>query len=298
MPDTSPAAPPDLLGARRPAGGGDARSGRASPTSTGAGSPSPSTATRRSAWPPACTTRACGPGTVVELAAADGHRHARAARRADPARRGAEPDRPDHARARGALHHQRGEDRVLHRAATSGAASPTARWRDEIAGEIGCTVLASDTLPTGDPSALPPPPGPSGSGAGCTTRRDRPPTPRARGTPTRRSSRACTRSSPGSSRPPDDVYPICFPVAHIGGAAMLVRRAARRVPACPWWRRSTPSALADLHGRAGRHAPRHRAADVPGLPRRAARARRRAALPAPARVRRWRRAQAGRASTT
>ncbi len=42
----------------------------------------------------------------------------------------------------------------------------------------------------------------AGRGAGCTTRPDPRPTPRARGTPTRRSSRACTRSSPGSSRRP------------------------------------------------------------------------------------------------
>ena len=93
---------------------------------------------------------------------------------------------------------------------------------DEIATEIGCTVLASDTLPTGDPSGLPPPPGPE--------RRQALAVPHVRidvrpqGRVARRRvghRRACTRSSPGSSRPPDDVYPICFPVSHIGGANML-----------------------------------------------------------------------------
>ena len=92
---------------------------------------------------------------------------------------------------------------------------------EEIAGEIGCTVLASDTLPTGDPSVLPPPPEPE------------------------RVRRWLYHTSGSTSDPkgawhadtsviasmyafvtrilptPDDVYPICFPVTHIGGAAML-----------------------------------------------------------------------------
>jgi cyclohexanecarboxylate-CoA ligase len=92
---------------------------------------------------------------------------------------------------------------------------------EEIAAEIGCTVLASDTLPTGDPSVLPPAPEPE------------------------RVRRWLYHTSGSTSDPkgawhsdtsviasmyafvtrilptPDDVYPICFPVTHIGGAAML-----------------------------------------------------------------------------
>jgi acyl-CoA synthetase (AMP-forming)/AMP-acid ligase II len=92
---------------------------------------------------------------------------------------------------------------------------------EQIAAEIGCTVLADDTLPTGDPSVLPPPPGPE------------------------RVARWLYHTSGSTSDPkgawhadasviagmyafvtrvlptPDDVYPICFPVAHIGGANML-----------------------------------------------------------------------------
>ena len=95
------------------------------------------------------------------------------------------------------------------------------RLAGEIASEIGCTVLADGTLPTGDPSVLPPAPEPE------------------------RVRRWLYHTSGSTSDPkgawhsdtsviasmyafvtrilptPDDVYPICFPVSHIGGAAML-----------------------------------------------------------------------------
>jgi acyl-CoA synthetase (AMP-forming)/AMP-acid ligase II len=101
---------------------------------------------------------------------------------------------------------------------------------EEIATEIGCTVLAADTLPTRDPSVLPPPPGPE------------------------RVARWLYHTSGSTSDPkgawhadasviagmyafvtrvlpmPDDVYPIVFPVSHIGGANMLA--AALQVGYC------------------------------------------------------------------
>ena len=112
---------------------------------------------------------------------------------------------------------------------------------EEIAGEIGCTVLASDTLPTGDPSVLPPPPGPE------------------------RVRRWLYHTSGSTSDPkgawhadasviagmyvfvtrilptPDDIYPICFPVTHIGGATCSAPHCTSAT-SCRWSRRSTPSA--------------------------------------------------------
>lgn len=92
---------------------------------------------------------------------------------------------------------------------------------EQIATEIGCTVLASDTLPTGDPSVLPPPPEPgrvrrwlyhtSGSTA------DPKGAWHADASVMAGMYAFVTRVKPT----PDDVYPICFPVSHIGGANML-----------------------------------------------------------------------------
>ena len=92
---------------------------------------------------------------------------------------------------------------------------------EEIATEIGCTVLASDTLPTGDPSVLPPPPGPERvrrwlyHTSGSTS--DPKGAWHADASVMAGMYAFVTRIKPT----PDDVYPICFPVSHIGGANML-----------------------------------------------------------------------------
>lgn len=92
---------------------------------------------------------------------------------------------------------------------------------EQIAGEIGCTVLASDTLPTGDPSVLPPPPGPERvrrwlyHTSGSTS--DPKGVWHADASVIASMYAFVTRIRPTA----DDVYPICFPVSHIGGAAML-----------------------------------------------------------------------------
>ncbi len=90
-----------------------------------------------------------------------------------------------------------------------------------IADEIGFRVLATDTLPTGDPATLPPPPGPepiarwlyytSGSTADPKGAWHTDP-----------SVMAGANTWLGLLKPTvDDVYPVAFPVAHIGGVCML-----------------------------------------------------------------------------
>jgi acyl-CoA synthetase (AMP-forming)/AMP-acid ligase II len=92
---------------------------------------------------------------------------------------------------------------------------------EQIAAEIGCTVLASDTLPTGDPSVLPPPPGAERvrrwlyHTSGSTS--DPKGAWHADASVIAGMYAFVTRVQPT----PDDVYPICFPVSHIGGANML-----------------------------------------------------------------------------
>ncbi len=90
-----------------------------------------------------------------------------------------------------------------------------------IADEVGFRVYATDTLPTGDPATLPDPPGPepvprwlyytSGStsdpkGAWHTD-------------PSVLAGMNVWRANLGPT--PDDVYPVAFPVSHIGGVCML-----------------------------------------------------------------------------
>ena len=90
-----------------------------------------------------------------------------------------------------------------------------------IADEVGFRVYATDTLPTGDPATLPAPPGPepeprwlyytSGStsdpkGAWHTD-------------PSVLAGMNVWRANLGPT--PDDVYPVAFPVSHIGGVCML-----------------------------------------------------------------------------
>ena len=190
MADMSPAAPADLLGARRaPARRGDPRRRAAQRRARTDGSPFAEFRDEAERVAAGLHDLECiGPGTVVSWQLPTAHRHARAARRADPARRGAEPDHPDHARARGPLHHQRGADRVLHRAAASGAASTTSalgrrdRGRDRVH-RVLADRHAAHRRPVGAAAAAR---SRAGAGAGCTTRPVRRPTPRARGTPTRR----------------------------------------------------------------------------------------------------------------
>ena len=79
-------------------------------------------------------------------------------------------------------------------------------------------MLASDTLPTGDPSMLPPPPGPERvrrwlyHTSGSTS--DPKGAWHADASVIAGMYAFVTRIQPT----PDDVYPICFPVSHIGGA--------------------------------------------------------------------------------
>ena len=224
-----------------------------------------------------------------ELAAADGHRQPRAARRAHAPRRDPEPDRPDHARARGAVHHQRGADRVLPRA--SGVARLRVRrarrgdrGRDRVHGARQRHVAhrrsvgAATAARTGASAALAlPHVGIHLRPQGRVARRH---------VGHREHVRVRHPDPAGARRRLSDLLP-----RH----AHRWRRHARRGTA-----RGLPPAAgrgvrrrADtaLHGRAGRDAARHRAPHVPGVPRRATRARRRTALPAAARLRRRRRAQ-------
>jgi acyl-CoA synthetase (AMP-forming)/AMP-acid ligase II len=92
---------------------------------------------------------------------------------------------------------------------------------EQIAAEVGCAVLIGDTLPTGDPSVLPPPPGPERvrrwlyHTSGSTS--DPKGAWHADGSVIAGMYAFVTRIQPTA----DDVYPICFPVSHIGGANML-----------------------------------------------------------------------------
>ena len=92
---------------------------------------------------------------------------------------------------------------------------------EQIATEIGCAVLAGDALPTGDPAALPPPPGPERVArwlyhtSGSTS--DPKGAWHADASVIAGMYAFVTRVQPT----PDDVYPIAFPVSHIGGANML-----------------------------------------------------------------------------
>ena len=92
---------------------------------------------------------------------------------------------------------------------------------EQIAAEIGCTVLDGGSLPTGDPSVLPPPPGPERVArwlyhtSGSTS--DPKGAWHADASVIAGMYAFVTRVQPT----PDDVYPIAFPMAHIGGANML-----------------------------------------------------------------------------
>ena len=90
-----------------------------------------------------------------------------------------------------------------------------------IADEIGFEVLATDELPTGDPSTLPPPPGPEAVArwlywtSGSTSD--------PKGVWHTDASVMCGMNGVVAGVVPtrDDVYPVAFPLAHIGGVNMI-----------------------------------------------------------------------------
>jgi acyl-CoA synthetase (AMP-forming)/AMP-acid ligase II len=90
-----------------------------------------------------------------------------------------------------------------------------------IAEDVGFRVFATDTLPTGDPSTLPSPPGPEPTArwlyytSGSTS--DPKGAWHTDPSVTAGANTWLTKLRPTA----DDVYPIAFPVAHIGGVCML-----------------------------------------------------------------------------
>ncbi len=90
-----------------------------------------------------------------------------------------------------------------------------------IASEVGFRVLATDTLPTGDPSALPDPPGPAPAARWLYYTSGSTSDPKG-AWHTDPSVMAGMNAWLDKLRPTrDDVYPVAFPVSHIGGVCML-----------------------------------------------------------------------------
>ncbi len=90
-----------------------------------------------------------------------------------------------------------------------------------IAEEVGFRVLATDTLPTGDPATLPPPPGPEPTARWLYYTSGSTADPKG-AWHTDPSVMAGTNAWLDQLEPTAaDVYPIVFPVAHIGGVCML-----------------------------------------------------------------------------
>ena len=184
---------------------------------------------------------------------------------------GSEPDHPHPARTRGALHHHRGGTELL-------IVRP--QWRafdyealaNSVAADVGFRVLATETLPTGDPATLPPPPGPEPTArwlyytSGSTS--DPKGAWHTDPSVTAGANAWLTKLRPTA----DDVYPVAFPVAHIGGVCMLavaLVTGMRLVLIEAFDAERTPFFMAEQ----GEDVARHRAADVPGVPRRGTRPR-------------------------
>lgn len=90
-----------------------------------------------------------------------------------------------------------------------------------IADEIGFRVLATDTLPTADPSTLPPPPGPEPTARWLYYTSGSTSDPKG-AWHTDPSVMAGANTWLDKLKPTaDDVYPVAFPMAHIGGVCML-----------------------------------------------------------------------------
>ena len=278
-----PAAPADVLGVHRRARDGDARRRAARATSRAQPDRRRVTATRPSASPPACTTGGHRPGTVVELAAADGDRH-RSCCSAALARLGAvqSPIIPILREREVRYITNEARTEVLRSCDRRGAAFDYEALAERSPTRSGAGARhrhAADGRSAALPDAARP-----GAGAALAVLHVGLDV-RSQGRVAHRpvgASRACTRSSTSVQPTPDDVYPDGVPrLAH--RRRLHARRGAHDGLSAPADRGVRRRAEPAVHGRAGRHAARQRAAVLPGVPRRAARARDRAAVPAAAR---------------
>jgi acyl-CoA synthetase (AMP-forming)/AMP-acid ligase II len=91
-----------------------------------------------------------------------------------------------------------------------------------IADEVGFRVIATDTLPTGDPATLPDPPGDEPAARWLYYTSGSTADPKGAWHTDRGLMAAGNTWFTKMQPTADDVYPVAFPVGHIGGAAMLV----------------------------------------------------------------------------
>jgi acyl-CoA synthetase (AMP-forming)/AMP-acid ligase II len=96
------------------------------------------------------------------------------------------------------------------------------RLASGVADEVGFRVMATDTLPTGDPATLPEPPGPEPAARWLYYTSGSTADPKG-AWHTDRALMAAGNTWLSKMQPhSDDIYPVAFPVGHIGGASMLV----------------------------------------------------------------------------